>query len=70
MPQFFRATVKGLRCDEDQETILTLRVPGTEYEKVSSVGRLVKQGLVIGIFTEDEFLAFSNDGYNIGVMDV
>ena len=59
MPQFFRGAVKGLKSDEDQETMLTLRVPGSDYEKVSSVGKLVKQVLVIGIYTEEEFLALN-----------
>ena len=60
--QVFRGTVKGLKSDEDQETILTLRVPGSEYAKVSAVGTLVKQVLVIGIYTEDEFLALNEEG--------
>lgn len=54
--QFFRATVKGLKSDEDLESILTFRVPGSDYDKVSSIGKLVKQVLVIGVFTEEEFL--------------
>lgn len=57
--QFFRATVKGLKSDEDLETVITLRVPGSDYDKVSSIGKLVKQVLVLGVFTEDEFLAFN-----------
>lgn len=56
--QFFRATVKGLKSDEDLETILTLRIPGLDYDKVSSIGKRTKQVLVIGVFTEDEFLRF------------
>lgn len=56
--QFFRATVKGLKSDEDLETIITMRVPGTDYDKASPIGKLVKQVLVIGVFTEDEFLEF------------
>lgn len=56
--QFFRATVKGLKSDEDLETILTLRIPGLDYDKVSSIGKRTKQVLVIGVFTEDEFLEF------------
>lgn len=55
---FFRATVKGLKSDEDLETTITLRVPGTDYDKASPIGKCVKQVLVIGVFTEDEFLDF------------
>lgn len=58
--QFFRATVKGLKSDEDLETIITLRVPGSDYDKVSPIGKLVKKVLVIGVFTDDEFLEFSD----------
>jgi len=56
--QFFRATVKGLKSDEDLETTVTLRVPGIDYDKVSPIGKRVKQVLVIGVFSEDEFVAF------------
>lgn len=55
--QFFRAAIKGLKSDEDLETVITLRVPGSDYDKASPIGKLVKQVLVIGVFTEDEFLA-------------
>ena len=66
--QFFSATVKGLKSDEDRETILTLRVPGSEYDKVSTVGKLVKTVLVIGVFTEDEFM--KSVGFFRGSSDV
>lgn len=56
--QFFRATVKGLKSDEDLETTVTLRVPGIDYDKVCPIGKRVKQVLVIGVFSEDEFVAF------------
>ena len=50
--------MKKLISDEDLETCITLRVPGTDYDKVSSIGKRTKQVLVIGVFTEDEFLDF------------
>lgn len=62
--RFFRATVKGLKSDEDLETIITLRVPGSEYDKASPVGKLVKQVLVVGVFTEDEFLKYREEADN------
>ena len=58
--QFFRATVKGLRSNDELETILTLRVPGSDYDKVCSIGKLVQTVLVVGVFTEDEFLELSS----------
>lgn len=61
--QFFRATVKGLKSDEDLETILTLRIPGIDYDKASSIGKRIKQVLVIGVFTEDEFLLFDQQAF-------
>ncbi len=54
--QSFRATVKGLKSDEDLETTVTLRVPGLDYDKVSPIGKRTKQVLVIMVFSEDEFL--------------
>lgn len=61
--QFFRATVKGLKSDEDLETVITLRVPGSDYDKVSSIGKRTKQVLVIGVFTEDEFLRVDQQAF-------
>lgn len=58
--KFFRATVKGLKSDEDLETIITLRVPGSDYDKASTIGKLVKKVLWIGVFTDDEFLELSD----------
>lgn len=58
--QFFRATVKGLKSDEDLETVITLRVPGLDYDRVSSIGKLTKQVLWVGVFSESEFLALSD----------
>ena len=57
---FFRSTVKGLKSDEDLETIITLRSPGSEYDKAKPIGKLVKQVLIIGVFTPDEFLQFAD----------
>lgn len=56
----FKATVKGLKSDEELETIITLRVPAAEYDRAKPVGKLVKTVLVIGVFSEDEFLEFSD----------
>ncbi len=54
--QSFRATVKGLKSDEDLETTVTLRVPGIDYDKVSPIGKRTKQVLIMMVFSEDEFL--------------
>lgn len=54
--QSFRATVKWLKSDEDLETTVTLRVPGSEYDRVSPIGKRTKQVLVIMVFSEDEFM--------------
>lgn len=54
--QSFRATVKGLKSDEDLETTVTLRVPGIDYDKVSPLGKRTKQVLIMMVFSEDEFL--------------
>ena len=56
---FFKGTVKGLKSDEDQETMLTLRIPGSEYDRVAEIGKRTKQVLVFGVFTEDEFSEWS-----------
>lgn len=57
--QFFRATVRGLKSDEDLETVITLRVPSSDFDRVSAVGKMVKRVLVIGVFDEEEFLDFT-----------
>lgn len=57
---FFKGTVKGLKSDEDQETLLTLRIPGSEYDRVAEIGKRTKQILVFGVFTEDEFTEWSD----------
>lgn len=54
--QFFRATVKSLKSDDALESTLVLRVDGGHYDQVSPVGKMVRQVLMIGVFTEDEFL--------------
>lgn len=59
MPNFFHATIKGLRADEDLESVLSLRVPGEDFDRVSVAAKSVKQVLMVGVFTEEEFLAFS-----------
>jgi len=60
VPQFFRATVKGLKSDEELETILTLRIPGSDYDKATVIGKRTKEVLVVGVYSEEEFLSMAN----------
>ncbi len=54
MPRFFKATLKWLKSDEDGESVLTLRIPDEDYDRVTPVGKLRKQVLLIGVYTADE----------------
>ena len=58
---FFTATVKSFKSDDTLQSTLTLVISGADYDRVVPVGKRVQENLMIGVFSEGEFLQWGNE---------
>lgn len=60
MPHFVKATVIGVNTNRYSETHLKFLVTKIERPKTNGLADLTEQNVVLAVFTEDEFVEFSN----------
>jgi len=60
LPHFVKATVAGVNTNAHSETFLKFAVTKVERHRTNGIADLTEQTIVVAVFTEDEFLEFSD----------
>ncbi len=60
LPHFVKATVAGVSTNKHSETFLKFEVSKIERHRTNGIADLTEQNIVVAVFTEDEFLEFSD----------